>query len=56
MGWFTTTYKVEHNEGFLFSNWVVVLKNVSQKEAEKYIQEKTGFFGESKDKYRIVKE
>ncbi|WP_164832572.1 hypothetical protein [Listeria fleischmannii] len=55
MGLFGTTYKVEHKRG-LFSDWHTVLKNVSQKEADKYIESKTGLFGDSKENYRIVKE
>lgn len=55
MGLFFSTYRVEHKEGMLFSNWVTVLSNVSQKEAERYIKEKTGgLFSESSANYRIV--
>lgn len=46
MGLFTTKYKVEHNTDTIFEKWDVVLKNVSQKEAEKYIKDKTGFMKE----------
>ncbi|WP_181041969.1 hypothetical protein [Enterococcus faecium] len=57
MGLFSSTYKVKHNEGFLFDNWITVLENVTFEEAEQYIKSKTeGLFGESKEKYKIVKE
>lgn len=56
MGFFETTYKVEHNTGSFFQNWIVELQNVSLKEAESYVNDHTGFFKEPKDKYRIVKE
>ncbi|STY44208.1 Uncharacterised protein [Listeria grayi] len=56
MGLFSTTYRVEHNKGSFFEDWHIVLKNVSLKEAEDYVNSKTGFFGDSKDDYRIVKE
>lgn len=56
MGFFFSTYRVEHNEGIIFQNWVTVLSNVELKEAEQYVESKTGFFGESKSNYRIVKE
>ena len=57
MGLFFSTYKVKHNEGFLFDNWVTVLENVSFEEAEQYVKSKTaGLFGENKENYRIIKE
>ncbi|EOH67495.1 TPA: hypothetical protein ACF0M1_002344 [Enterococcus hirae] len=57
MGLFFSTYRVEHNTGLFFSNWVTVLRNVDFKEAESYVRDKTsGLLGESKNKYRIVKE
>ncbi len=57
MGLFFSTYRVEHNTGSFFSNWVTVLQNVDLKEAENYVRDKTsGLFSESKSKYRIVKE
>ena len=56
MGFFSDTYRVEYNDGILFENWITVLKNVSRKEADEYVNSKTGLFGESKSKYQIVKE
>ncbi|MHC5250483.1 hypothetical protein [Enterococcus sp. LJL90] len=57
MGLFFTTYKVLKNEGMIFDNWVTVISNLSLKEAEKYVKDKTsGLFSDSKDKYKIEKE
>ncbi|NKD30909.1 MULTISPECIES: hypothetical protein [Enterococcus] len=57
MGLFTTTYRVEKKEGIIFDSWNPVITNLSQKEAEKYIKEKTsGLFSDKESDYRIVKE
>lgn len=57
MGLFTSTYRVEHKTGFILSHWTTVIKNLTLKEAEKYIAERTtGMFSENKSKYRIIKE
>lgn len=57
MGIFFSTYRVEHNTGFIIANWTTVIKNLNLKEAEKYVAEKTtGMFSENKSKYRIIKE
>lgn len=57
MGIFFSTYRVEHNTGFIIANWTTVIKNLNLKEAEKYVAERTkGMFSENKSKYRIIKE
>jgi hypothetical protein len=56
MGFWETTYKVLHNDGSFFDDWNVAITNLTLKEAENYVKEKTGFFKEPASKSRIEKE
>lgn len=54
MGLFDSKYQVMQKGGFLKSD-KVVLDNVSKKEAEKFIDSKSGFFGGDGNDYFIKK-
>ncbi|MBM7618052.1 hypothetical protein JOC36_001652 [Weissella uvarum] len=51
MGLFSNDDYQVFEKGGLLSSDKLVLDNVSQKEAEKFIDDKSGFFGDGKDYY-----